>query len=413
MGINWNTVPAFYNDSYTYMEWLGKVTAKVEDHETRLTQAEADIDELQEDVAGIKRTLADHEQRISKNEDDIADIKDDISDIKSDISDIKGDIHDINDDIDELEGTVGTLSTWYTDHAADAVTWVENNKNNIAVTINTTVPALQEQTSENTAAIIDIQRNGIPQHQTCTSTIVTSGSSWTIESTFTPITGTIDVVDTEYKLTLTYNNVNYTFTLRDIATSLTTYGISFALGESSPSTWTVAQFGYSISINNTTGKITLTPSSFYADGQQVTITDVSALLVVSSHIIIYPSKTVTPSSKKLQYQASVKIFTDKTIPLDSRTASIIMQYYSAASIDPTITWATWAADYNTEHPEGLQLDTSSFPDTNLDGKVDAIDASNILTYYSNASRGFTQYEQSDANKFYNWYLAGNPPQWEY
>ena len=26
--INWNTVPAFYNDSYTYMEWLGKVTAK-------------------------------------------------------------------------------------------------------------------------------------------------------------------------------------------------------------------------------------------------------------------------------------------------------------------------------------------------------------------------------------------------
>ena len=92
---------------------------------------------------------------------------------------------------------------------------------------------------------------------------------------------------------------------------------------------------------------------------------------------------------------------------------MILQYYSAASTDPDLTWSEWAADYNAEHPDGLQLDTTSFPDTNKDGKINAIDASNIMTYYNNVSTGKTQYVNSDADKFYNWYLAGNPPIWEY
>ena len=94
--INWNTVPAFYNDSYTYMEWLGKVTAKVEDHETRLTLAEAEIDALQEDMAAAKSTLENHEERIAANEEAIA----------------------------ELHPVVTELYNWYDDTAKDAVEYV-------------------------------------------------------------------------------------------------------------------------------------------------------------------------------------------------------------------------------------------------------------------------------------------------
>ena len=75
MAINWNTVPAFYNDSFTYMEWLGKVTAKAEDHETRLTLAEAEIDALQKDMTAVKNTLENHEERISANEAVIAELQ--------------------------------------------------------------------------------------------------------------------------------------------------------------------------------------------------------------------------------------------------------------------------------------------------------------------------------------------------
>ena len=46
---------------------------KVEDHETRLTVAEAEIDELQEDMAAVKNTLENHEGRIAANEAAIAD----------------------------------------------------------------------------------------------------------------------------------------------------------------------------------------------------------------------------------------------------------------------------------------------------------------------------------------------------
>lgn len=407
MGINWNTVPAFYNDSYTYMEWLGKVTAKVEDHETRLTQAEADIDELQDDVAGIKLTLADHEQRIGKNEDDIADIKQDISDIKQDI-------RDINDNIDILESTVDTLSDWYTDHAADAVAWVEDMYTDVNNALSTTIPALQDQTAENTAAIISMQREGgvIYEDVTANCTSSTSAARVSITIPYERMTPAENALDISAQFDLKYNGDNYKFNVRQFS-----HGLGGVLYKSFgyPSAINVSDEAYIQGTlgNNGSGTLTLSIARFNLNGSDVTISDVTVDSIASVDILLYRAKTVTPTSEKEAYQASVQIFTDKTIPLDSRTASIIMQYYSAASVDPSITWATWAADYNTAHPGGLQLDTSSFPDTNKDGVINAIDASNILTYYSNASAGRTQYEHSDADAFYNWYLDGNPPHWEY
>lgn len=382
MAINWNTVPCFYNDSYTYMEWLGKVTAKVEDHETRLTQAEADIDQLQEDVAGIQTTLDDHENRLTAAE---------------------GDIDNLEDAVDGLTNTVNTLNTWYTEYGQEAVTYVWQNMGKIDTALNTTIPALQQQTAENSAAIISIQREGTTVYIDVTDD-TTISSITDIATTYTPLSPVEYAVDMVYRISATINSNAELFTIREMVhVGDTVNGIAFNAD---------GYITYSVDLT-TAGAITITLGSSYISGQAYTDTDITASDVSQADVVLYAQKSVTPTDEKEEYQASVRIFTDKDIPLDSRTASIITQYYSAASVDPDLTWAAFCADYNTEHTGGLQLDPTSYPDTNKDGKINAIDSTNVLTYYSNASAGKTQYLNDDADKFYNWYLDGNPPKWEY
>ena len=372
--INWNTVPAFYNDSFTYMEWLGKVTAKVEDHETRLIQAEADIDQLQEDVAAIQTTLENHEERIADAEDAIA---------------------AMTPVVDELYG-------WYTEYGQEAVTYVWQNMSKIDTALTTTIPALQEQTAENTAAIISIQREGTTVYIDATEDTDVSGVN--ISTTYDSLSPVENAVDTVYRISATIDSNSESFVIRDMLHIGTSYtGITHNAD---------GYISYTIAIA-TAGTVTITLGAGVINGTAYTDTDISSVTVSQCDLVLYAGKSVTPTSEKEEFQASVKIFTDKTIPLDNRTASFILQYYSAASTNPGLTWAEWAADYNAEHPEGLQLDTTANPDTNKDGKINAVDASNVMTYYSNASAGRTQYVISDVDKFYQWYLDGNPPKWEY
>lgn len=376
--INWNTVPAFYNDSYTYMEWLGKVTAKVEDHETRLTLAEAEIDALQEDMAAVKSTLENHEGRISANEAAIA----------------------------ALQPVVNELYTWYDDTAKDAVEYVVTVRKQLTTALTTTIPALQEQTTENTAAIIELQRGGAINYQDITSTLTSSTTPTriNISASYTRLSPAETEIDLALQFTLRYNNTNYIFYTRDF--------VHIPGGSARYNVSPDAAIKYTLGVNFS-GGITFSITDFIVGGTAVDLSDVTVYSISRAEVMLIRAKTVTPTSEKEAFQASVKIFTDKTIPLDNRTASIIMQYYSAASTDPSLTWAAWATAYNTEHPEGLQLDTTVEPDTNKDGKINAVDATNVMTYYSNVSAGRTQYVNSDADKFYQWYLDGNPPQWEY
>ena len=382
MAINWNIVPAFYNDSYTYMEWLGKVTAKVEEHETRLTQAEADINQLQEDFASIQNTLEDHESRIKKNSDDIADLTNTVGDI--------GD-------------RVETLETWYTEYASEAVTYVWDNMAALTKAIDITIPALQDKTTENTAAIISLQREGTTVYidamdDTDVSNIVN------ITTTYDSLTPTETAIDYNYKISCTIDGNSEAYVLRDLVhIGDTTTGIAFNAD---------GYITYDIDVS-TAGTIEITLGDSVISGTPYTDSDISASTVAQADVILYAGKSVTPTSTKQQYQESVRIFTDKTRPIDSRTATIILQYYSAASTDPTLTWSDFATAYNEEHPTATQLDPDSYPDTNRDGKINAQDASNVLAYYSQASAGKTQYLNSDTDKFWNWYLAGNPSVWDY
>lgn len=55
--INWNTIPMVYNDSFTYMEWLGKLTYIADNHETR-------IDGCEKDIIDLATKINNHETRI-------------------------------------------------------------------------------------------------------------------------------------------------------------------------------------------------------------------------------------------------------------------------------------------------------------------------------------------------------------
>lgn len=393
MGINWNTVPVFYNDSYTYMEWLGKVTAKVENHEERITQAEADIDQLQEDVTDIKNTLDDHETRIKQAEDDIDALEGRMDTAEGDIDSLEGRMDTAEDDIDAVEGRM--------DDAETAIAAIEN----------TSIPVLEEKVAENTANIIALQRLGkiIYKNMYGDTTIDVSTQSITY-----PLESWVKAIQLGMDIGLSVANTAYAYPLG------LTIIVDHFMGRSNPvykyDNTTAEDGPYSIryrvdAYNGSQVKITIL--NIVINNVECPLTDLTHIFFDYGHIVMYAGETVTPTSEKEAYQASVKIFTDKTIPIDNRTASLILQYYSAASTDPTLTWASWAATYNTEHPDSPQLDTTVSPDTNKDGKIDAIDASNIMAYYANVSAGRTQYENSDVDKFYQWYLDGNPPRWQY
>lgn len=55
---NWNTVPMTYNDSFTYMQWLGKLTTVANDHEARITNDENSIAAINEQLAQLPEVYA-------------------------------------------------------------------------------------------------------------------------------------------------------------------------------------------------------------------------------------------------------------------------------------------------------------------------------------------------------------------
>lgn len=68
--INWNTIPMTYNDSWTYLEMMGKVLTVVQQMYDTLSHIEIDS------------------EQININKEDIADLKESVSDLSDSVSDL-------------------------------------------------------------------------------------------------------------------------------------------------------------------------------------------------------------------------------------------------------------------------------------------------------------------------------------
>lgn len=126
--------------------------------ETKNTEQDTLIKQLQDADTTINSTLNDHEQRIEKLEDYLGDggiiegIQDDIRNIKNDITNIEGDINSIEGDITEIQGDITTIEENINTIQGD----VTNIKNDVSE-ISGNVTNIQENITEIQGDITDIQ----------------------------------------------------------------------------------------------------------------------------------------------------------------------------------------------------------------------------------------------------------------
>lgn len=104
--INWNTIPATYNNALSYLEMLGKCITMIQQNtdaienmhidEEQIEQNKLDIEQLNADIETLQGEIdsvsAQIEQALTPMQEEISGIQGDISSIQGDITSIQGDI---------------------------------------------------------------------------------------------------------------------------------------------------------------------------------------------------------------------------------------------------------------------------------------------------------------------------------
>lgn len=401
--INWPIIPMVYNDSFTYMEWLGKLTyiadnhetriddceknivdlwAKVNDHETRIT----DLEDWRRDtvdpfivetnfrlgeletwrtetvdpfIVSTTDTLENHENRIEEAENDIdglQDWQDQIVDpFITNITDWKD--NTIDPFVTDIGGRMTTAETNITNLRTD-LTAESAARKNADETLAQRVGSVETIAKDayNTAQRIEIvEKNvGTVRYFMDTATITTVGG----DTTLSVVLPDNDWVTCDVRFLADGKEYRVTGTIEDTALTVEVNGITFT-------------FAY----DDTTRALEVTAGSTVW-----TSTD-----VVRFDYLLYKGAL----TQAAQDQADIDYFNAMDVDgnglVDAREASWALSYYADAStsvipsnLHGKEAWTWWV---NNVHPDS-QLNPDSFPDFNGDGLVDARDASWILSYYA-------------------------------
>lgn len=372
--INWNIIPMTYNDSFTYMEWLGKLNYIAENHEERIDAAEKEIVDLwtkvndhEERIGELEdwrtdivdpfieattETLADHEERITTNEGDIQNLKtwkdDTVDPFIVDIGDWKEDTVDpfiisTSEELDLLNANAIAESSARR-NADDALDEKINRVNSAAT----------EALSKVNKIDIDLQNIGTIRYFMDTATITADGG----DTTLSVVLPDNDWTTCDVRFLADGKEYRITGTIEDTALTVEVNGITFT-------------FAY----DNTTRALEITAGS---------TTWTSADLIRFDYILYKGALT-----QAAQDQRDIDVFDaldiDENEKIDARDASFVLSYYADAStgmipegLEGKDAWTWWVENV---HPDS-QLNPDSFPDFNDDGKIDARDASSILAYYA-------------------------------
>lgn len=415
--LNWPIIPMVYNDSFTYMEWLGKLTyiaenheeriddceknivdlwAKVNDHETRIGELEdwrrdtvdpfivetnfrlGELEDWRTNtvdpfITETRNTLTDHENRIEAAEGDIDILevwRDEVIDpFVTDITDWKTNtidpfVTDIGPRMSTAETNITNLRTDLTAESS-ARRNADNTLDNKINTVNTTaVEALNKVNRIN----IELENIGTVRYFMATATVdhATVGSSTMTTLTFAVPDEDWVTCDVRVRAAMgsgatTYSETRVTCNITD-TTTIWTYGSEGTFG---------------IVYDNTNKEITVTVP------RNLNATDIKRV-----DFILYKGAL----TQAAQDQADIEFFDAMDANgdglVDARDASISLSYYADAStgvIPPEYTgqaaWRYWANLKNTEAGSQI-INPDAFPDFNQDGKVNAIDSSAILSYYA-------------------------------
>lgn len=361
--LNWNIIPMTYNDSFTYMEWLGKLNYVAELHEQRLDQQEKEIVDLWTKVN-------DHEDRIGTLETWRVDEVDPFIEattqwmgeidtwkegIDGDISDIKGDILDmqgtIADNYDDLNGKINA------ERAA---------RETSAGAINEKLDQVKETADGALQGVISINQRldevgGIRYFMVDLvneATITTSGSDKVI--TFPLPDDKFSIIDVRGH----YSTTEFRVTTNILGTIVTS-------GD------------YIVQVKAPVGDGPYTV--------ELTITGGAAETIDRLDYILYTA-ALKPGE---QSQADIDFFNKMDANgdgiVDAVDASRVLNYYAWVSTlhpgDPGYglsgqeLWTFYANKINTERGQNVVV-TTAYPDFTGDGIIDAVDASKLLAYYA-------------------------------
>lgn len=412
--LNWPIIPMVYNDSFTYMEWLGKLTYIAENHEER-------IDDCEKNIVDLWTKVNDHESRIGELEDWRRDTVDpfivetnfrlgELEDWRTNtvdpfITDTTNTLTDHENRIEAAEGDIDILEVWRDEvidpFVTDITDWktntidpfvtdigprmstaetnitnlrtdltaessarrnADNTLDNKINTVNTTaVEALNKVNRIN----IELENIGTVRYFMATATVDHDGSNNTTLTFEVPdedwVTCDVRVRAAMGAGASTYSDDRITCNITD-----TTAIYSYKFGGT-----------YGIVYDNTNKKITVIVP------RNLTATDIKRV-----DFILYKGAL----TEAAQDQADIDFFDAMDANgdglVDARDASISLSYYADAStgvIPPEYTgqaaWRYWANLKNTEAGSQI-INPDAFPDFNQDGKVNAIDSSAILSYYA-------------------------------
>lgn len=403
--INWPIIPMVYNDSFTYMEWLGKLTYVTENHEER-------IDDCEKNIVDLWAKVNDHETRIGDLEDwrrDTVDpfivetnfrlgeledwrtetvdpfitaTTDTLADHENRITAAEGDIDSLEGRMDTAEGDIDALETWRTNtvdpfvidigpRMTTAETNITSLRNDLTAessarrnagnaldnkinTVNTTaVEALNKVNRIN----IELENIGTVRYFMATATVSSVSSNTNLSFTVPDedwITCDVRFLadGKEYRVTLVSGAIN---------TAVEVNGKSFLLNH-----------------NATTHEIVVT----VANTQWV------AADILRFDYVLYKGALTEAAQDQADIDFYDAMDANGDGKIDARDASIVLSYYAdvATGVIPSEytgqdAWRYWANLKNTEGGSQL-VNPNAFPDFNEDTKIDSRDASAILSYYA-------------------------------
>lgn len=404
--INWNTIPMVYNDSFTYMEWLGKLTYVATNHEER-------IDDCEKNIIDLWAKVNDHEGRITELEDWRRDTVDPfivqtnfrlgeledwrtntvdpfivsttatLQDHENRITDAENDIEDLQDwktlTVDPFitnitiwkEGTVDPAITELGQRMSTAERDIAETKNDLTSegaerrnadnTINEKLREVESTANQAYTKVnridIDLQNVGTVRYFMDTATISSDGAGGTNLSVVLPDEDwvTCDVRflagGTEYRVTGTISDT----TMVPTADNGKYFGFTYA---------------------SATRTVTINVDS----------TVWAAADIKRFDYILYKGALTQAAQDQADIDFFNKMDANGDGRVDASDASIVLGYYAdlstgvvPAELSGQEAWAWYCQNVKT------YLDPDAFPDFNGDGRIDASDASNILGYYAYAA----------------------------
>lgn len=378
--INWNIIPAVYNDSFTYMEWLGKLSYIADNHETRIDAAEKEIidlwskvndhetrigtletwrrDTVDPFIEATTQTLADHERRIGANEEAIGALNtwknDTVDPFITTITTWK------NDTVDPF---ITQTTADITEIKANAVAEAAARKNaddNLSDKLNETDIVARDTQALANRLSIDIENVGTIRYFLTTPSISTVSADTVISFNLPDEDwATIDV-----RFGIVENN------------SVIEYRITGLKSETSHQT-TVNGVNFTFAYNSTTNSITINVFNK---------TWIAADVFRFDYILYKAALTLYE-----QEQRDIAFFnamdTNHDGYVDASDASNVLAFYTAISTGhiPAIyhtaqeQWNYYCTTIRTD------LDPTACPDFDGDGYIDATDASQLLNFYAFAS----------------------------